>query len=64
MEPTYTIEVDGLPVEVDAAAYEADTEAVIEAVRTARAEVVGDLSDTYEIPPDYDELVAAFGEEG
>lgn len=58
------IDVDGLPVKVNKDKYEADPDAVIEEVRAKRAEIVGDLTDLHEVPPDYDELVSIYGEEG
>lgn len=51
------IDVDGIPVEVDAAEYEQDPAACITSVQAARAEAVGDLTGLHEISPDYDELV-------
>lgn len=57
------ISVDDLPVEVDEAEYDASPESVFERVRAARAEMTGDLSDLFETGPDYDTLVAAFGED-
>lgn len=39
-----TIVVDGLPVEVDEQEYNSNADAVIEAVRAARAEIVGDAT--------------------
>jgi hypothetical protein len=56
-----TIDVDGLPVDVDEAQYDADEDGTIAAVRAARAGRVGDAGG-HEPGPDYDELVAAFGE--
>lgn len=54
--------VDELVVEVDQAEYIADPEAVVNRVREARIEIVGDLTGVHDISPDYNELVNAFGE--
>lgn len=54
------IEIDGLPVEVDRAEYEANPEAVIEEVRQARVE--HRLSeDVFDEADDYDTLVTQWG---
>lgn len=50
------IEVDGLSVEVDRAAYAADPAAVVKAVRDARDAISSDLSDLHEPALDYDEM--------
>lgn len=61
-DTTYVeIDVDGLPVDVHADHYAANPDEVIESVRAARREAVGDAGG-HEPGPDYDELVAAFGE--
>lgn len=57
------IDVDGLAVAVDEDEYNADPERIIESVRTARQEIVGDLSGIFDEAPDYDTLVDAFGED-
>lgn len=57
------IDVDGIPVSVGEQEYLADPEAVVREVRAARAEIVGDLTGLHEEAPDYNTLVAAFGEE-
>lgn len=55
------IDVDGITAPVDEDEYNADPDAIVEAVRAARLETVGDAGG-HETGPDYDELVAAFGE--
>lgn len=52
------INVDDNSAWVDADEFMADPNGVIEDIRAARAEVVGDLSDLYEPFPDYDTLDA------
>lgn len=59
----FVIDVDGLPVEVDEAEYATTPDEVIDSVRAARREAVGDAGG-FDVGPDYDELVAAYGEEG
>lgn len=55
------IDIDGLPVEVDRAAYEADPAGVEQTVRDAREKISGDLAGRYEPAPDYDEMEARSG---
>lgn len=51
-----TVEIDGLPVEVDEAEYTADPDRVVATVREARFAIAGSLDD--EPAPDFDELEA------
>lgn len=62
-EQAVEIVVDGLPVEVDKAEYEASPDTVIEEIRTARAGIVGDLSGLHDVAPDFDEMEARFASE-
>lgn len=59
---TINVEIDGLPVEVDEDSYKENPSVIEDAVRTARAAVVGTLN--FEPAPDFDELeaIAAAGE--
>lgn len=51
-----TVDIDGLPVEVDETDWQTDPERVTNEVREARADVAGALDD--EPAPDYDTLEA------
>lgn len=58
---TVTIDVDGLPVDVDAAEFASDQEATIAAVRLRRSGLAMG-ADQHPQAPDYDDLIAVYGE--